>query len=250
MKILSWNVNGIRAVYGRGFLKWLTRSGADIICLQEIKAQREQLPIDLLSVYGYELYINSAAKRGYSGVAVYTKQKPDKVKYKLGLKRFDEEGRIIKLEYPNSILINFYFPHGRHDKRNLDYKLDAYKYLFGWLKRNQNKNIILIGDFNIAHQEIELARPKQNQNNIMFTREERKQIDKLIKMGFVDSFRALNKKGGHYTWWPYGFNAKKRNLGWRIDYAFISKKMAPKLRRAFILNKVVMSDHCPIGIEM
>lgn len=250
MKILSWNVNGIRAVYKKNFLKWLTNSKADIICLQEIKAQQEQLPEDLLAVSGYHLYLNSAVKKGYSGVAVYTKQKPKKAEYKLGLKRFDQEGRIIKLKYSSFTLINLYLPHGGREKENLGYKLEAYQYLFNYLRRNKRENIILIGDFNVAHQEIDLVRPKQNKDNIMFTLEERKRIDRLIDLGFTDTFRKFNKEKGNYTWWSYAYNARERNLGWRIDYVFTSKEITPKVKGAFILNKINISDHCPIGIEL
>ena len=250
MKILCCNVNGIRAAHKKDFLKWIKNSRADIVCLQEVRAMQEQLLDDLLNINNYYLCLNPAQKKGYSGTAIYTKQKPIKIDCKLGIKRFDQEGRIIKLKYPDFDLINVYFPHGGHDKSNLEYKLKAYKCFLNYLKINKHKNIIAVGDFNIAHQEIDLARPKQNQKNIMFTLEEREQISNLIKIGFVDSFRKFNKKSGNYTWWPYRFNAKKRNLGWRLDYIFISRKMAPKLKYAFILNKVNISDHCPIGIEI
>ncbi len=250
MKIISCNVNGIRAAYRRGFLKWLKDSEADIICLQEVKAQREQFSDDLLKIPGYNFHLNSAIKKGYSGTAVYTKKKPEEAEYKLGLKRFDQEGRIIKLEYSNFTLINVYLPHGGRQKENLDYKLESYKQILNYLKKIKNQNVIFVGDFNIAHQEIDLARPKQNQKNIMFTPEERQQIDKLINLGFMDTFRKFNKETGHYTWWPYAYNARERNLGWRIDYVFASEKMVSKVKDAFILNKIHMSDHCPIGIEI
>lgn len=265
MKIISWNVNGLRAVYKnlslrsrtllpkgskRNFLKWLQKSKADIVCLQEIKALSEQLQPELIKPKNYYSYFNSAVKKGYSGVAVYAKEKPIKIERKIGMKRFDEEGRILKLEYPNFVLINLYLPHGGRQKENLDYKLKVYKKLFNYLKKFGNKKIIIAGDFNIAHQEIDLARPKQNKNNIMFTSRERKQIDKIIKLGFTDTFRKFHKKGGQYTWWPYFVNARERNLGWRIDYIFTSKILIPKLKKAFILSKIKGSDHCPIGIEM
>lgn len=250
MKILSWNVNGIRSVCKKGFLEWFKKSRADIVCLQEMKAQEEQIPKDLVNLKNYYFYFNPAIKKGYSGVAVYSKIKPRKVEYKLGLKRFDSEGRILKVEYSDFILINLYLPHGGRKKENLKYKLEVYSRLLSYLKRNKNKKIVLIGDFNIAHQEIDLARPKENKNNIMFTLEERKQIDSLINLSFIDSFRKFDKKGGNYTWWPYFANARQRNLGWRIDYAFVSKKMNSKLKKAFIFKKVKGSDHCPIGIEL
>jgi len=250
MKIISWNVNGLRAVCKKGFLGWLGKTNADIICLQEIKIQPEQLPSDLINPKNYYSFFNFANKKGYSGVAVYVKKKPLSIEKKLGMERFDKEGRILRLEFPDFILINIYIPHGGRQKENLDYKLEVYGYLLNYLKKVENKNIILIGDFNIAHQEIDLARPKGNKNNTMFTPEERKQIDKIIELGFVDTFRKFHKDGGHYTWWPYAFNARQRNLGWRIDYAFVSKPLIPKLKNAFILNKVPGSDHCPIGIEI
>ena len=249
MKIISWNVNGLRAVYKRNFLNWVKAADADILCLQEIKLQKEQLPEDLADLKNYYSYFNFAEKKGYSGVAVYGKQKPLKAEYKLGIKRFDSEGRIIKLEYQQFILINVYIPHGGRQKENLEYKLDVYKYFLKYCEKIKNKRVILVGDFNIAHQEIDLVRPKQNQDNIMFTPEERKRINSLIKLGFIDTFRKFHKDGGHYTWWPYMANARERNLGWRIDYAFTSKSFMPKLKDAFILEKVKGSDHCPVGIE-
>jgi len=249
MKIISWNVNGIRAVYRKNFFKWMRKNNPDILCLQEIKAQEEQIPEELVKPEGYYSYFNFAERKGYSGTAVYTKKKPLRVEYKLGLKRFDQEGRILKLKYPGFTLINLYFPHGAHDKRNLAYKLKVYNRLINYLKKIRDKNIILIGDFNIAHKEIDLARPKDNEDNIMFTPEERGQIDKIIKLGFIDTFRKFNKKGENYTWWPYRFNAKERNLGWRLDYVFVSKTIIPKIKKSFILNKVIYSDHCPIGVE-
>lgn len=250
MKIISWNVNGIRAIYRKNFLEWFKRINADIVCLQETKAKPEQLSSNLIKINNYYSYFNSAVKKGYSGVAVYAKKKPLRVEYKLDMKRFDEEGRILRLKYHNFILINLYLPHGGRDKRNLDYKLKVYEYLLNYLKKIKNEKIVLIGDFNIAHREIDLAGPKQNKNNIMFTLEERKQINKIIKLGFTDSFREFNREAGCYTWWPYFANARQRNLGWRIDYAFTSEKLTLKLKKAFILSEVKGSDHCPIGIEI
>ena len=250
MKIISWNINGIRAIYKKNFLDWFIATNADIVCLQEIKAQKEQIPSDLLELKNYFFYFNPAIKKGYAGMAVYTKQKPLKVEYKLGLNRFDQEGRILQLEYPSFILINVYLPHGGRQKENLDYKLKVYDYLLEYLQKSKDRNIILIGDFNIAHQDIDLARPRQNQNNIMFTPEERQQIDKIINLGFLDSFREFHKEGSHYTWWPYMAKARQRNLGWRIDYIFISKELTKNLKDAFILPEIMGSDHCPIGIEI
>mgnify|MGYP001607038912 CR=1 FL=1 len=198
-----------------------------------------------------------------------------KVLDKMGLRRFDIEGRLLRLDYLNFILINLYLPHGGRDKANLKYKLEVYEYLFKYLKKlnsphpvkwrgphgalrpnpplrkgRRGKPVILIGDFNIAHEEIDLARPKQNTKNIMFTPEERAQLDRLVKMGFMDTFRWLHPNEQKFTWWPYFANARQRNLGWRIDYAFVSKKFVPKLKRAEILTDVFGSDHCPIRVEI
>lgn len=249
MKIISWNVNGLRSVYKKGFLEWLEKTGADIVCLQETKAQETQLPFDLIKPENYYSFFASAQKKGYSGVAVYSREKPLLVKRKLGMARFDNEGRFLQLEYPDFTLIDLYIPHGDRQKRHLNYKLEAYNHLFKYLKKTKDKKVVLIGDFNIAHKKIDLARPKQNQNNIMFTTQEREQIDKLIKLGFVDSLRKFHKEGGNYTWWPYFANARQRNLGWRIDYAFVSRKLSTNLKNAFILSKTKGSDHCPIGVE-
>lgn len=250
MKIISWNVNGLRSVYKKGFLEWLEETDADIVCLQETKAQETQLPFDLIKPENYYSFFASAQRKGYSGVAVYSREKPLLVKRKLGIDRFDNEGRILQLEYYNFTLINLYIPHGDRQKKHLNYKLEVYDHLLKHLEKIKNKKVVLIGDFNIAHKEIDLARPKQNRNNIMFTAQEREQINRLIKLGFVDSFRKFHKEGGNYTWWPYFANARQRNLGWRIDYAFVSKKLGAKLKNAFILPKTKGSDHCPIGVKI
>lgn len=250
MKIISWNVNGLRSVYKKNFIDWFKKIDADIICLQETKVQTDQLPPDLINIEGNNSYFNPAFKKGYAGVAVYTKEKPIKIEQKLNIERFDHEGRILKLDFYNFTLINLYLPHGGRKKENLDYKLEVYKTLLEDLKKSKDENVIVIGDFNIAHSEIDLARPKNNQKNIMFTPEEREQLNKLIDLGFIDTFREFHKEGGNYTWWPYFVNARERNLGWRIDYAFVSKPLSKKLKNSFILKDVYGSDHCPIGIEI
>jgi exodeoxyribonuclease-3 len=250
MKIISWNVNGIRAVEKKGFSEWFKKENPDVLCLQEVKAQDGQIPKELMELKNYYSFFNFAQKKGYSGVAVFTKQKPVLVKNKIGLKRFDEEGRILYLEYKNIILINLYLPHGGRQKENLPYKLEVYKNLLKYFSKIKNKKVILLGDFNIAHQDIDLARPKNNKNNIMFTPEERANIDKILNFGFVDTFRHFNKIGGNYTWWPYFASARARNLGWRIDYVFVSKLILKQISKAFILPDVFGSDHCPVGIEI
>lgn len=250
MKIISWNINGLRAAYKKNFLVWFRKINADVICLQEIKAQASQLPPELIAIEGYNSYFNSAYKKGYAGVAVYTKNEPLKVSQKLNFSRFDQEGRILELDYSNFKLINLYLPHGGRKKENLDYKLEVYKILLDYLEKRRNDNILIIGDFNIAHEEIDLARPKENQRNIMFTPKERKQINGIVDLGFLDTFREFNKEIGNYTWWPYSFNARERNLGWRIDYMFMSESLKNKLKTSSILKEVKGSDHCPIECEI
>lgn len=248
MKIISWNVNGIRSACRNGFMEWLEKNDADIVCLQEIKAQREDIDL-IFKDSKYKVYSKHADKRGYSGVAVLTKQKPISVKERLGVSKFDHEGRMLELEYPDFILFALYIPHGGREKEKLPYKLEVYGEILRSISKVKNKKVILAGDFNIAHEEIDLARPKENRRNIMFTDEERDELDKMNKIGFVDTFRELNKEGGNYTWWPYRNSLREKNVGWRIDYIFASKSLAPSLKKAFILRDDVGSDHCPIGAE-
>lgn len=250
MRLITWNVNGIRSVYKKGFLESAEKIGADIICLQEIKAEEDKIPDEVVKMDGYFACFNSAQKKGYAGTAVFSKTKPEKISKKIGFERFDREGRFLRLDFEDFILINLYLPHGGRQKENLSYKLEVYDCLLDYLKKLKNKNVILAGDFNVAHNEIDLARPKQNRKNIMFTAEERAQLDKIEGLNFVDSFRKFNQESGNYTWWPYMANARERNLGWRIDYVFISEKLALNLKNAFILNKTLGSDHCPTGVEI
>lgn len=248
MKIISCNVNGIRSACRKGLLDFINKEKPDILCFQETKAVKEDLPKELINPKGYYSFFNLAEKKGYSGVSVYTKEKPISIGTKLGIERFDREGRILELEYHGFRLLNIYFPHGGRQKENLSYKLDVYKKILERVKRLGKKEAILIGDFNIAHTNIDLARPKQNRNNIMFTPEERKQLDDLVGLGFVDTFRLFNNKTGNFTWWPYAFDARERNLGWRIDYCFVSRKVSKKLDKAIIYSTLCFSDHCPIGL--
>lgn len=250
MKVISWNVNGIRAAHKKGLLRFFKKEKADFYCLQEIKANKDQLPLELVSIDGYHPFFNSAQKKGYSGVSVYVKKKPISIIRKIGIKRFDSEGRYLELKYPNFVLINIYIPHGGRRKENLKYKLLVYKKIHKKLSNYKNRKVIVIGDFNIAHTEKDLERPKQNQTNIMFTPEERGQINIVLNDGYIDSFRKFHNRGGKYTWWPYAFNARERNLGWRIDYAFVSSKLSKKLTTAHIYTKTKGSDHCPIGVEL
>ncbi|MBU6500844.1 MAG: exodeoxyribonuclease III [Patescibacteria group bacterium] len=250
MKVVSWNVNGLRSVRRKGHEDFLKEFGADFVCLQEIKAQKEYMNEGLFAEASTHCYFNDADKKGYSGVAIYTKRKPIKMWQDIGHKRFDSEGRFLRLDYDDFTLINIYIPHGGRDKENLAYKLEVYDCLLRYLKDIQENNIIMVGDFNIAHDEIDLARPKDNHDNIMFTREERAQIDKLLGFGFLDTFREIYKDGGHFTWWPYRLDLRERNIGWRIDYIFVSRSIADNLREVAILKNTAGSDHCPITAKL
>ena len=251
MKIISWNVNGIRSIFSKNEFSNVLKQKSDFYCFQELKAQEEDIPQEVFNIKNYQFYSNCGNKKGHSGVGILTNQKPIKIETKIGFKQFDNEGRFLLLEFKKFILINFYVINGGRAKENLNYKLKFYEYLLKkYLPKLKNKNIILVGDFNIAHQEIDLARPKQNQNSIMFTKEERMQLDNLLKSNFIDSFRYFNKEGNNYSWWPYFADARNRNLGWRIDYCFVSKPLIPKLEKAFILPKQLGSDHCPVGISI
>ncbi|MBD3263303.1 exodeoxyribonuclease III [Candidatus Woesearchaeota archaeon] len=250
MKILSWNVNGLRAAERKGFSKKFKRYSPDIMCIQETRAKIKQLPKRLQEPEDYHAYFNIAKKKGYSGVTVYTKEKPKKVETKLGMRRFDREGRLLKLTFPEFILINFYIPFGGHLKQNLPYKLKVYKRLLTYVRKLKNKKVILTGDFNIAHTELDLARPKQNKDSIMFTPEERKQIDKLVKIGYIDTFRHKHPKKKKYTFWSQRTRARKRNIGWRIDYFFVTKKLLKSVKKSYIKSRVMGSDHCPVGLTL
>ncbi|MFC1710156.1 exodeoxyribonuclease III [Patescibacteria group bacterium] len=250
MKIVSWNVNGLRSVVRKGFGEWLEKSDIDIVCLQETKIQEDQIGWDLKHIGNYSFFSSHASKKGYSGVAIYTKVKPISESGEFKHARFVDEGRFLELVFKDFRLINLYIPHGGRAKENLKYKLEVYEKLIDYLKGLKDEKIVLLGDFNIARSKIDLERPKSNKNNIMFTPNERKQLDKLYELGFVDAFRKLHKSGGNYTWWSYSHDARKRNLGWRIDYTFLSKSLIPKLNDSFILRDVEGSDHCPTGIEL
>lgn len=256
MKIVSWNVNGIRSAYGKGLLESLRQIDAEIVCLQETRANADEIPCEFK---GYSSFFNSSKQKGRAGVAVLSRKKPLEVASSFANHdAFDGDGRVLKLRFPEFTLFNLYFPHGGRDKSSMPFKFEMYSAFFEELEKlrksesekAKDKNIIVCGDFNIAHSELDLARPKENAKNTMFTPEERAQLDKLEGTGFVDTFRQLHPSERKYSWWPYYRNARERNLGWRIDYIFASKALAGSIRNAFILNEVPGSDHCPVGIEL
>ncbi len=252
MRILSWNVNGIRAVAKKGFLDWFLDESPDILCLQETKAQEDQLDKELRNPEGYYSYFSSAEKKGYSGVALFTKEKPKDVKHGFGIKKFDSEGRTIIAEYKNFVLFNIYFPNGKMSDERLKYKMTFYDAFLDYADnlKDAGKKIIMCGDVNTAHTEIDLSNPKANTKTSGFLPAERAWIDKLVSHGYIDTFREFCDEPGHFSWWDYRTGARKRDVGWRLDYFFISKNLKSKLKDAFIMKEVMGSDHCPVGIEI
>ena len=251
-KILSLNVNGIRAAEKKGFLSWLREESPDIICLQEIKVHDpEILSKELLQPQGYNAFWNCATERkGYSGVVIYSKKEPQIIKVDFGKNILSKEGRMILAEYDKYYLINIYFPNGGMSQARLDYKLKFYKLFLNYIKRlDQKKSLIFCGDINTAHQEIDLARPKENSNHTGFLPEERAWLSKWIAAGFLDTFRLLHPQAQEeYSWWDMKTRARERNVGWRIDYFFISQRLKKNIKKAFIMPEVMGSDHCPVGI--
>ena len=249
MKLVSWNVNGVRAAVKKGAQGALDMLDADIVCLQEIKAKPEQMPQELLEWEGYTPYICSAERPGYSGVAVFCRQRPDAVAYGFGIDRFDSEGRVLILDYPKFRLLNAYFPNGGNGPERLQYKMDFYAATLDYAQRS-DKPLIVCGDVNTAHREIDLARPKENEKNTGFLPMERAWIDDFLAAGFIDTFRCYNQESNQYSWWDMKTRARERNVGWRIDYFFASESLRDKLRDAYILPEITGSDHCPVMLEL
>ena len=252
MKLFSWNVNGVRAIEKKGFLDWLSSESPDILCIQETKAKFEQLPDTLQNIDGYFSYWHSAEKLGYSGVATFSKQEPLHVQYGLGIDKYDKEGRVIITEFENFLLYNIYFPNGQKDEIRLQYKLDFYDDLLEILDNQvaSGNNVIVAGDWNTAHKEIDLANPKANANYSGFMPVERAQLDTYVDHGYVDSFRLFHDEPDRYSWWTYRFGARQRNIGWRIDYFFTNQEFADNISDADIHEDIMGSDHCPVSIEL
>jgi len=250
MKILSWNVNGIRAADRKGLFDLVKKESPDVFCFQEIKATPKQMPPHLRNSPGYYVFINSAERGGYSGVATFSKEKPIETRNGFNNKKFSTEGRILIHEYSSFTLFNIYFPNGKKNKERLDYKMDFYDEFLNEIDdlKTKGKNIIACGDFNTAHKEVDIARPKENEKISGFLPIERAWIDKFIERGYVDTFRFFNKQPNQYTWWDLKSRARERNVGWRIDYFFTNKEFVPHVKKSFIMNDITGSDHCPIGI--
>ena len=249
MKLISWNVNGIRACLNKGFLDFFNEEKADIFCIQETKMQEGQAELKL---EGYYQYWNSAEKKGYSGTAIFTKIKPLNVSYGIGIEEHDKEGRVITLEFDKFYMVNVYTPNSKRELERLEYRMvwedEFRKYL---LKLNETKPVIMCGDLNVAHKEIDLKNPKTNRHNAGFTDEERNKMTELLNSGFTDSFRYLYpEKENIYSWWSYMFHAREKNAGWRIDYFIVSKSIETKIKEATIHTEILGSDHCPVGLEI
>lgn len=257
MRIVSWNVNGLRAIMGKGFADWLDTSGADVVGLQEVRASADQLESELalFKERGWHVTVSAADRGGYSGTALLSKMAPDAVETTLGVNEFDVEGRIVRARFGNLTVVNGYFPNGNgkeRDNSRIPYKLAFYQRVYDLLdeERRRGGRIVVMGDFNTAHQEIDLARPKTNHKTSGFTPIEREELDRWLREGWVDSFRHFEKGEGHYSWWSQRFNVREKNIGWRIDLVLCSEGVMPHVRQAFIHKDVKGSDHCPVGIDV
>ena len=251
MKILSYNVNGIRAALNKGFADWLNAADPDVICLQETKALEEQIDTALFEQLGYKHFWHSAQKKGYSGVAILTKTNPINVQEGTGIEHMDIEGRVIRADYKNISVISLYLPSGTNLNR-LEYKfkfMDDFKDYINSIKKDYPR-LVICGDYNICHRAIDIHDPVRNKNVSGFLPEERQWIDTFLNCGFVDSFRYLNHEPHHYSWWSYRANARINNKGWRIDYNLVSDNLKNKIKRAYLLPEVKHSDHCPVGVEL
>lgn len=249
MKLISWNVNGIRACVTKGFMDYFKEQDADIFCLQETKLQEGQINLEL---EGYYEYWNYAEKKGYSGTAIFTKKEPLSVSYGLGIEEHDKEGRVITLEFEEFYMITVYTPNSQNELARLDYRMtweDEFKKYVS--KLDEKKPVVICGDLNVAHKEIDLKNPKSNRKNAGFTDEEREKLSLLLDNGFIDTFRYFYpEETGRYSWWSYRFNARKNNAGWRIDYFLVSERLKDSIKAAEIHSEVLGSDHCPVVLKM
>ena len=253
MKLVSWNVNGLRAVINKGFEEFFKEADADIFCIQEIKMQEDQIDDKIREIFkGYNTYWNSAEKKGYSGTAIITKNIPLNIKFGIGIEEHDKEGRVITLEFDKFYMVNCYTPNSKRELERLDYRMvweDAFRnYL---IELNKKKPVIVCGDLNVAHKEIDLKNPKTNRRNAGFTDEEREKMTELLNAGFTDTFRYLYPdKTDMYTWWSYMFKAREKNAGWRIDYFIVSDSIKDKIKESYIYSEIMGSDHCPVGLDI
>lgn len=250
MKFISWNVNGVRAVLNKGLADFVASEAPDILCLQETKAHPEQVDMEWLDA-SYCDHWNSAEKKGYSGVAVFSKMKPLSVAYGMGISGHDSEGRVLTLEFPGFYLVNVYTPNAQNELARLPYRMEWDAAFLGYVKGlEQSKPVVFCGDLNVAHKEIDLARPKQNRKSAGFSDEERAGFDNIVAAGFIDTFREFETGPDHYSWWSYRSGARGKNIGWRIDYWCISPALRDHLKSAHIMPGILGSDHCPVVMEL
>ena len=252
MKLISYNVNGIRAAMNKGFLDWLAKESPDIIGLQEIKALETDVELRVFQDHGYQVYWYPAVKKGYSGVAILTKVAPKFVHYGMGISAYDSEGRMIRADFDGFSFISAYFPSGTTGDIRQDFKYAFLDDVYGYIQdlKRENSGLILGGDYNICHKAIDIHNPVSNKNTSGFLPDERAWMDKFVDLGFIDTFRAFNTDPGQYSWWSYRAGSREKNLGWRIDYQMASKEIQNKLKSAVILQDVVHSDHCPVVLEL
>lgn len=254
-RIYSWNVNGIRAATRKGLDDWIRASGAEVIGLQEVRAEHDAIPSEILDIQEYQQHYVAAERKGYSGVGLLSRRKPDRLDTSLGEPRFDIEGRLQIARFGRLVIANGYFPNGSGKDRSNDrvpYKLDWYRALFERLQnwRRAGYRVLVMGDYNTAHKEIDLARPRENRKTSGFLPEECQELDQWIQAGWIDTFRAFESGPGHYSWWSQRFGVRAKNIGWRIDYVFADQSLMPRIKRAFIQSDILSSDHCPVGIEV
>lgn len=250
--IISWNINGLRASLNKGFLELLLAQKFDIICVQETKVSPDKIPREIKNLPVYHTYFVSAERKGYSGVGVFSKEKPLSVITEIGIEKFDREGRFLRVDYRDFILMNIYFPNGKASQERLNYKMAFYSVFQDYVNalKEEGKKLVICGDVNTAHKEIDLARPKENEGISGFLPEERAWIDEFLAAGYLDTFRMFNPEGGNYSWWSVRTRARERNVGWRLDYFFVSLNLKKNVKVASILSEIIGSDHCPVGLKL
>lgn len=253
MKMLCWNVDGLRSILKKGFMQWFLTESPDMLCIQETRLNEDEVPEEVLHIDGYHSYFsNCQSKKGYSGVALFTKEEPKRVTKGFGISRFDDEGRTLVADYGSFVLMNVYFPNGKASQERLDYKMAFYDAFLDYADalRREGKGVIFCGDVNTAHTELDIARPRDNAKRSGFLPIERKWMDTMESHGYIDTYRVFEKEGGHYTYWDMRTGARKRNVGWRIDYFYVSEDLKKYLKSAYIETDVTGSDHCPISIDI
>lgn len=250
--LVSWNVNGIRSALKKGFLALLLEQKFDNVCIQETKASPDKLPREAKNIPGYYNYFVSAEKKGYSGVGIFSKRKPLNVKNGMGIEKFDREGRFLRVDYEDFTLMNIYFPNGKASQERLDYKMAFYDAFFDYANalKAEGRKLVICGDVNTAHKEIDLTHPRENETISGFLPEERAWVDRFLDAGYIDTFRIFNSEGGNYSWWSVRTRARERNVGWRLDYFFVTENLRENVRSASIYSEITGSDHCPVGLEL